>query len=730
MYDLLVNEEGPAETKTRKSRPRDSLSLSSSLHGRTTRNIHMDEDDSYSSTVGLLAVASVSPDSLRKRPVVSSHRRALEFIRTDALTNRRHAVPHMQFDLQTERRSLRRVIGDFFSSGKNCSVADWCETVTPIVSWLKSYDFRSNFITDLIAGLTVGIMIIPQSMSYAKLAGLPVEYGLYSAVFPIYAYACFGSSRQLAVGPVAIISLLLSTGLSSLLEDYPNLSPGTPEYQATYNQMAVQISFLVGITYIMLGICRMGFVTKFLSRAVISGFTTGAAVIIGMSQVKYLLGYNVERTDRFHELIFNMLKNIDNFNWRTFLFGSISICFLLFAKTASTKSPRFQQLRAVGPLIASTIAIILTFAFDLENKAIPVVGQIPGGLPPFTISYWTPVKEASKLIPLISSITLVGFMESIAIAKRLASKHNYEIDSSQELIGLGMSNLMGSMFSSYPVTGSFSRSAVNSDSGAQSGMSGIVSATLVSLVLLFLTRLFEKMPLCILASIVISGVMSLVDFEEALHLWTVHRSDFNVWIAACFGTLFIGVELGLAIAVAVSLLVVIYHSAYPHIAVLGRLPGTCAYINIKQYPEADHYNGVVLIRIEGSLYFANIEYVREKIMQYLREGYIESETQSRYLVLDFSPVAHIDTSALYNLEDMYNNLRSRGQRIVITNPNQNVMRMLVICGLADKIGRDNIFASTHDAVTACLHEMDCEVTFGFVSDDIEAADISKNTPFS
>jgi sulfate transporter 4 len=297
-------------------------------------------------------------------------------------------------------------------------------------------------------------------------------------------------------------------------------------------------------------------------------------------------------------------------------------------------------------------------------------------------------------------------------------------------MSLIIKNLMGGMFSSYPVTGSFSRSAVNNDSGAQSGMSGIVTATLVSLVLLFLTKLFEKMPLCILASIVISGVVSLVDFEEALRLWTVHRSDFNVWLIACFGTLFLGVELGLAIAVAVSLLVVIYQSAYPHITLLGRLPGTCAYINIKQYPEADHYNGVVLIRIEGSLYFANTEHVREKIMQHFQEGNIESETQSRYLVLDFSSVAHIDTSALCILEKTFDNLRSRGQRIVFTNPNQDVMRMLVISGLADKIGRDHIFASTHDAVTYCLHEMDCEVTVGFVNDDSEAADISENTLFS
>lgn len=277
-------------------------------------------------------------------------------------------------------------------------------------------------------------------------------------------------------------------------------------------------------------------------------------------------------------------------------------------------------------------------------------------------------------------------------------------------------NFVGGMFGSYPVTGSFSRSAVNNESGAQSGISGIVTATLVGLVLLFLTKIFEKMPLCILASIVISGVISLLDYEEAIYLWAVHRFDFSVWMVACFGTLFLGVETGLAIAVGVSLLIVLYESAYPHTAVLGRLPGTNIYRNVRQYPDAERYDGVVLVRIDGSLHFANAQNVRDKIRKYRLQAEVELEANVpeglgiKYLVLDFSPVSTIDTSALHILEDMYENYTSRGQQIILSNPSLDVMQRLMSCGLADKIGREHIFASAHDAVNWCLHEMDCEAT--------------------
>jgi sulfate transporter 4 len=294
------------------------------------------------------------------------------------------------------------------------------------------------------------------------------------------------------------------------------------------------------------------FVTIFLSHAVISGFTTGAAVIIGMSQVQYIFGYKVERSDVIYEILHNIFASIDEFNWRTFTMGMLSIITLVSLKSIGKQYPKYKWVRAMGPLTVTTVTIILTVAFSLDDKGIPIVGSIPKGLPKFTASEWTPIENFEKLYMVVISIVIVGFMESIAIAKQLASKHKYEIDPSQELIGLGMANFLGGMFQAYPVTGSFSRSAVNNESGAESGISGMVTATMVGVVLLFLTPVFEKLPLNVLAAIVISGVLGLLDYEEAMYLWRVHKFDFAVWVTACLGTMFLGVEIGLGIAVGVS----------------------------------------------------------------------------------------------------------------------------------------------------------------------------------
>ena len=270
---------------------------------------------------------------------------------------------------------------------------------------------------------------------------------------------------------------------------------------------------------------------------------------------------------------------------------------------------------------------------------------------------------------------------------------------------------MGGMFQSYPVTGSFSRSAVNHESGAQSGISAIFTASLVGLVLLFLTPIFEKLPLNTLAAIVISGVMGLFDYEEAIYLWRVHKFDFVVWMTAFLGTLFLGVEIGLAIAVGVSLLIVIYESAYPHTSVLGRLPGTTVYRNVKQYPEAERYDGIVLVRIDAPVYFANAQNVRDKIRKYRLAAQEELNAQNgtvKYLVLEMSPVSHVDTSALHILEDMYETYLARGQQMLFVNPNMKVMRKFVDSGFAEKVGGEHFFVSLQDAVSCCLQEMDTE----------------------
>jgi len=508
------------------------------------------------------------------------------------------------------------------------------------------------------------------------------------------------------VGPVALISLLVSTGLGDLLD------PDDPDYKQRYSALAVQTSFLVGLLYIAMGLARLGFVTIFLSHAVISGFTSGAAVIIGLSQVKYLFGYDVAKSDRLHEIIRYIIDGIDQFNWRTFVMGSAQILALVALKHIGKTYQKFKWVRAVGPLVVTATAIVLTVIFDLQDKGIPVVGAIPKGFPSITVEYWLPINEDfGKLFVVVISITIVGFMESIAIAKQLASKHKYEVDSSTELMGLGLANFLGSAFNAYPITGSFSRSAVNNESGAQSGVSGIVTATLVCITLLFLTPVFEKLPTNSLAAIVISGVIGLLDYEEAIYLWKVHRFDFAVWLVACFGTMFAGVEIGLAIAVGVSLLIVIYESANPQVSVMGRLPGTRHYRNIKQYCDAEVYDGLVIMRIDSPLYFANAQNVREKIRKYR----LQAETRLadyngdvKFLILEMSPVSHIDTSALHQLDYMVDNYRSRGQELVFVNPSMRVMQKFESSGFVARCGKEHFFASLHDAVNWCLTTMDEE----------------------
>jgi len=422
---------------------------------------------------------------------VSVHRRQLNRIAQDGIQSIRHQVPDRFSRTGPDTKKILQSYQDDLH-GRTCG--EWLETLLPCYKWLKSYQWRSTLPQDVIAGCTVGAMIIPQSMSYADLAGLPVQYGLYSALVPVYVYALFGSSRQLAVGPVALISLLLSTGLSLILGNPPGKNTDAYEaYLQQYQTLAIQVSFLTGVLYIAMGLLRLGFVTIFLSHAVVSGFTTGAAVIIGVSQVKYIFGYRVERSDVFHEILQNLFAHISDFNYKTFLMGSLSIVALLALKTIGKNYPKYKWVRAAGPLTVTALTIIFTWVFNLEEKGIPVVGSIPRGFPSYTANLWTPIREPGKVLTVTISIVVVGFMESIAIAKQLASKHKYELDSSLELIGLGMSNFFGGMFQSYPVTGSFSRSAVNNESGAQSGISGIVTATIVAMVLLFLTPVFEKM---------------------------------------------------------------------------------------------------------------------------------------------------------------------------------------------------------------------------------------------
>ncbi len=437
-----------------------------------------------------------------KQKFFTSHRLSLERIQQDCAEKSGNPTIYAVHDPMTRDVDEYSTYGgpeswfhknrqNLKTSLKEKSCSDWIEAIVPMYSWLKTYDWRNSFASDVIAGATVGVMIVPQSMSYAKLAGLPVEYGLYSSLVPVYAYALFGTSRQLAVGPVALISLLLNSGLSLIMSNAGMTPENTANYYEIYGTLAIQTSFLVGVCYILMGVFRLGFITIFLSHAVVSGFTSAAAIIIGTSQLKYLFGYSIPSDKTLHKMLYNIFKDISKFNWRTFILGSACVFFLLGMKKLAAKYPRLKYGRALAPLVVTVVTIVLQVAVDLESLGIPIVGFIPRGLPKFSGGKAVNIDDLGQLSVIVISIVIVGFMESIAIAKQLAGKNNYEIDSSKELVGLGVANLCAGLFGGYPLTGSFSRSAVNNEAGAKSGISAVVTATLVGLVVLFLTPVFE-----------------------------------------------------------------------------------------------------------------------------------------------------------------------------------------------------------------------------------------------
>ncbi len=419
----------------------------------------------------------------------SIHRRNLNHINVDEIQSKRYSVPEVSTSTRKGfRASFQAMVNE---NMRPRSRDEWIGTFLPCYNWLRVYDWRGFLLNDILAGLAVGVMAVPQSLSYAKLADLPVEYGLYSALFPIWAYALFGSSRQLAVGPVALVSLMIGTGIDGQMAKL-GITKDNPNYYEVRTTLAIQSSLLVGVLNMVMGLVRLGFVTIFMSHAVISGFISGAALIIGMSQLKHILGVKADG-DNVQKIIASILQDIGNFNYKTFLMGSFSIAALFLLKHASKTFPKQKWLRAIGPIFVTTVTILVTWGFNLSARGIPIVKFIPQGFPDFTVGRWTPIQDFGGVLQTALTITIIGFIETIAIAKSLAAKHKYELDSSAELIGLGAANFVGAMFQAYPVTGSFSRSAVNDQSGARSGVSGVFTAALVGIVLLFLTDVFAFM---------------------------------------------------------------------------------------------------------------------------------------------------------------------------------------------------------------------------------------------
>jgi SulP family sulfate permease len=545
----------------------------------------------------------------------------------------------------------------------------------PILEWLPNYN-QTHFKGDLAAGLTVGVMLIPQGMAYAMLAGLPMIYGLYASIVPLILYAIFGTSRQLAVGPVAMVSLLIAAGISGL----------NPADTETYVALAIMLALMVGVVQLLMGVFRLGFLVNFLSHPVISGFTSAAALIIGFSQLKHLLGIDIPRSNYIHEIIGNAAANWAAISIPTLLIGLVAIGVILLVKKIKFPVP--------GPLLAVVGGILAVWLLGLSSEGVKIVGEVPKGLPSFGMPtiYWDNLGE---LLPIALTISFIGFMESIAVAKAIQAKHkNYKVVPNQELIGLGLANIGGAFFKAFPTTGGFSRTAVNDQSGAKTGMASVISALLIGLTLLFLTPLFFYLPKAILASVIMVAVFGLIDIKEAVHLWKADRSDFWMLLITFVGTLTMGIEEGILIGVALSLGLIIYQTTKPHVAVLGKIVGTGMYKNLDRFKDLEDRKDVLIVRFDARLYFANVTFFKET-MEKLIAG---KGDQLRLVVLDADSINSIDSSAMHALEEIVDECQSKKVLFYISGVKGPVRDAMYRGHIVDKIGEEHFFMRIKHAV--------------------------------
>ena len=549
------------------------------------------------------------------------------------------------------------------------------QRVFPFLSQLADYD-RDQLRGDLSAGLTVGVMLIPQGMAYALIAGLPPIYGLYAALAPLVVYALFGTSRQLAVGPVAMVSILVAAAVGPL-------AGGDA---ALYIQLALLLSLMVGLLQFGLGLARFGFLVNFLSHPVLSGFTSAAAFIIGFSQLKHLLGIDLPRSNFIHEILWAAVTHLGSVHGPTLALGLASIALLVALRWWAPSLP--------GALVAVVGATLGTWALGLHEVGVAIVGGVPGGLPAPSMPPldWGYVQQ---LAPSALAIGLVGFMESIAVAKVYAGRHRYEVDANRELIGLGLANVAGAFFSAYPTTGGLSRTAVNDAAGARTTLAAIISAGIIGLTLLFLTPLFYFLPKAVLAAIVMVAVAGLVDGEEARYLWRVDRRDFGLMALTFLATLTLGIEQGILVGVIVSLIVVIYESSTPHTALMGRLPDTETYRNLKRNPEAMTRSHVVVVRMDANLYFATASPFRDLVLDL-----DVKDPALRAIVVDMYPVNQIDSTATHTLRKVIETCRRNGVALYLAGVKGPVKDVLDAAGLSDELGPDRFFLEVHDAVEA------------------------------
>lgn len=558
----------------------------------------------------------------------------------------------------------------------------------PILDWLPGYS-RQSLTSDGMAGLIVAIMLVPQGMAYALLAGLPPEVGLYASILPLILYGLLGSSRALAVGPVAIVSLMVASTVGAFAES------GSADYLTA----ALLLAALSGVILLTMGLLRLGFLVNFLSHPVISGFTSAAALVIGFSQLKHLLGFNIPRSHLITETIEHAITNISQLNSVTFAIAAFSLGLLLFWKSGVPRLLKASglvegianPLAKAGPLIAVLIATVSVWFFGLNGASgVAIVGEIPAGLPPFSVPVFD-LALVQELLPAAALISMVGFLESVSVAKSLASKRRQKIDANQELVALGAANIGAAVTSGYAVTGGFSRSMVNFTAGAVTPMASIITAALIALTVVLLTPLLYFLPKATLAAVIVVAVASLVDFKTFKDSWLYNKAD-AVSLVATFGAvLTLGVEMGIVAGAVISIVLYLWRTSRPHMAIVGRVGQSEHFRNVLRH-EAQTDPKVLMVRVDESLYFANTAYLEDQLL-----AHVADNAEIDHLVLIMNAVNFIDASALETLETLSHQLQDSGVTMHMAEVKGPVMDRLDRVEFKHHLGQGNIYLSSHEA---------------------------------
>lgn len=535
----------------------------------------------------------------------------------------------------------------------------------PILEWGGQYK-GETLANDLMAAVIVTIMLIPQSLAYALLAGLPPEVGLYASILPLVAYAIFGTSRTLAVGPVAVVSLMTAAAVGNLA------AQGTPEYVGA----AVLLAFISGLMLLALGVFRLGFLANFLSHPVVSGFITASGIIIAASQLKHILGVPASGHNLF-EIIVSLFEHLGDVNIPTLAIGGTSLVFLFWVrkglkpllKSFGLSEKLAGMIARGGPVLAVVAGIAVVQMMALDQQGVKVAGAIPTGLPTPTLpsldwDLWTQLAGSALLI------SVIGFVESVSVAQTLAAKRRQRIDPDQELIGLGASNIAAGISGGYPVTGGFSRSAVNFDAGAETPAAGAFTAVGIALAAMFLTPLLYYLPQAVLAATIIVAVLTLVNIGEIRQVWKYSKGDFAAMAATIVITLFAGVELGVTAGVLLSLFLHLYNTSRPHFAVVGQVPGTHHFRNVERHNVVT-CPSILTVRVDESLYFANARFLEDTV--YCLVG---NRPELKHLILMCPAVNHIDASGLESLEAINHRMIDAGIKLHLTEVKGPVMDKL------------------------------------------------------